>query len=96
MLNHYRAALAFRRAHPALVNGSLEDLSVRGDVLSFIRRGDGEEVFCAFNLSAEGAAVTAPEGDWMPVGESLGSAAIENGTEIPLGAWQCCLARRAR
>ena len=40
----YRAAIALRRAHPALHHGAQDDMQVSGDVLSFTRREGGEEI----------------------------------------------------
>ncbi|MBM1222299.1 alpha glucosidase [Ponticoccus sp. SC2-23] len=95
MLSHYRAALALRKAHPALVTGELSDLTTEGDVVRFVRRKAGEEVFCAFNLSADEAVIAPPGGEWASIGATVGGAEIETGQDIRLGAWQCCLARRA-
>jgi alpha-glucosidase len=51
-LKHYREALAFRRAHPALVDGDLEFLKANEPVLAFRRSGGGESLVCLYNLSA--------------------------------------------
>src|SRR5690606_3385773 len=49
VLAHYRAVLALRRAHPALVSGTIRLLEAEGDVLAFIREGGGEKLLCVFN-----------------------------------------------
>jgi len=95
MLSHYRAALALRKAHPALIAGDLADMTTEGEVVRFVRSGAGEEIFCAFNLSPHEAVIARPEGEWAPIGEQVGGADVGTGHEIRLGAWQCCLARRA-
>jgi alpha-glucosidase len=95
MLSHYRAALALRRAHPALATGELADLTAEGEVASFVRRDANEEIFCAFNLSSDAAVISRPVGEWVSIGDAVGGAEIGTGQEIRLGAWQCCLARRA-
>jgi alpha-glucosidase len=51
VLAHYRAVLALRRAHPALVSGSIRFLDAEGDVLAFTREGAGERLLCAFNFA---------------------------------------------
>jgi alpha-glucosidase len=50
-LNAYRQALAFRRAHPALLDGGIEFLKTGEPVLAFRRDGDAEHLLCVFNLS---------------------------------------------
>lgn len=55
VLAHYRSALALRRAHPALVTGSIRFLDAAGDMMVFIREGGGERLLCAFNFAAEPA-----------------------------------------
>lgn len=51
VLQHYRAVLSLRRAHPALVTGSILLLEAQGDVLAFIREGGGERLLCVFNFA---------------------------------------------
>jgi len=55
VLASYRAVLALRRAHQALVTGSIRFLDAEGDVLAFIREGSGERLLCVFNFAGEGA-----------------------------------------
>ncbi|SEN42368.1 alpha-glucosidase [Gemmobacter aquatilis] len=93
MLEFYRAALAFRRAHPVLRDGSMEGLQAEGDVVQFLRRGD-EVLFCAVNLGETCITVTLPEGSWQGIGAELGGQPVTGGT-VTLDAWQICLARRA-
>jgi alpha-glucosidase len=50
-LAHYRRALAFRRAHPALARGDLTPITGEGAVLAFERRHEDERLIAAFNLS---------------------------------------------
>jgi len=58
VLNFYRAALAFRKAHPALFDGDITFIKTTEPVLAF-RRSDAEEsLVCVFNLSAETLNVT--------------------------------------
>ncbi|MFN4129631.1 MAG: alpha-amylase family glycosyl hydrolase [Paracoccaceae bacterium] len=93
MLNHYRRALAFRRAHEVLRYGDLTALEASGDLASFRRIGD-EEVFCAFNLGAEQAQIGLPKGTWAAIGGELGATAAIGG-EVTLGPWGFCLMRKA-
>lgn len=51
-LEHYRRFLSFRNANPALIKGSLDDITVIGEILSFVRTLDGESIYCAFNLGS--------------------------------------------
>ena len=53
VLASYRAALAFRRAHPALTEGTMRFLDAPAGVLAFEREGGGERLLCVFNLSRE-------------------------------------------
>ncbi len=94
MLNHYRGALRLRRAHPALVTGSLEAMAATGEVLSFLRRDGADVLFCAFNLGAEPARIALPAGAWAPLGTDLGTVAEISGNTVALGPWQVCLARQ--
>ncbi|MDR7126502.1 alpha-amylase family glycosyl hydrolase [Pseudotabrizicola sp. 4114] len=92
MLNHYRRALAFRRAHEALRYGDLTALVATGDLASFRRMGE-EEIFCAFNLGTEQARIGLPEGPWEAIGGELGATAAI-GNEVTLGPWGFCLMRK--
>ena len=57
MLNHYRAMLTFRAAHPALAKGSIRFLDWGEDVLAFERDHGNETLVCAFNMSAKAKAL---------------------------------------
>ncbi|WP_151717597.1 alpha-amylase family glycosyl hydrolase [Gemmobacter serpentinus] len=92
MLEHYRAVLAFRRAHPVLATGTQRDLRTSGSALQFLREGD-EGLFCAFNLGDEDHAISLPEGSWQAIGTGLGGQQVTQHS-VTLGPWQFCLARR--
>jgi len=65
MLNFYRQMVGFRKAQPALINGSFELIAARDDMVSFIRQADdGQRVFCAFNLSNSAVPLDLPAGSW--------------------------------
>ncbi len=55
VLAGYRAMLAVRKAHPALVKGSIRFLDTDGEVLAFIRQSEGETLLCVFNFADEPA-----------------------------------------
>ena len=93
ILAHYRRALAFRRVHKDLRNGTMEDIAAMGGVTSFRRRGD-EDLFCAFNLGDTVAEIGLPEGNWTTIGTELGSQTATGG-RVTLGPWGVCLAKRA-
>jgi alpha-glucosidase len=91
MLQHYRRALAFRRAHAVLRTGAMEDIAAVGGVTNFRRRGD-EDLFCAFNLSEGVEEIALPPGPWTTIGAELG--AVEPvGGRVRLGPWDVCLVR---
>ncbi len=92
MLTHYRAALAFRRAHKVLRTGAMADIRATGDVAAFRRSGDAE-IFCAFNLCDNTAEVALPGGLWTTIGTELGSQTAVGG-RVSLGPWGVCLAQR--
>jgi alpha-glucosidase len=93
LLAHYRRALAFRRAHPVLRLGTMDDITAVGSVTSFRRRGDSD-LFCAFNLGGTAAGLALPDGAWTTIGTELGSQAASSG-RVTLDPWGVCLAKRA-
>jgi alpha-glucosidase len=92
MLSHYRAALAFRRAHSTLQTGTMDEISATGNVASFLRH-EAETIFCAFNLSADEGHIRAPQGQWTQLAPELGSTMIEDG-QVVLGPWGIALAKK--
>ncbi|MCX5518143.1 alpha glucosidase [Kaistia defluvii] len=62
VLTHYRKMIAFRRAHPALRDGSIAFVDSPDHVLAFIREGAGEKVLCVFNLGSASASFAVPAG----------------------------------
>ena len=88
MLDHYRRALAFRRAHPALRTGA-QTVAAEGDVLRVLRVGAGEQVLLVANLGEAPATALLPEGAWRDVGQGLGVAPGEGA--VALGPWEACL-----
>jgi alpha-glucosidase len=69
VLAHYRAMLAFRKAHPALVRGTIRTLDAPDGVLSFLREGEGERLYCVFNMTERPVTMDVPSGfDLQPSG----------------------------
>ncbi|MFQ6548189.1 alpha-glucosidase family protein [Aestuariibius sp. 2305UL40-4] len=92
ILHHYRRAIAFRRAHKALLHGRHEGIFAYGDILAFTRTYEDQTIFCAFNLSDTPSVHGMPAGDWMTIGSELGGAAPTPDYRLHLGPWQPCLA----
>lgn len=94
MLDHYRRAVALRRAHPALRMGAQSPLMADGDMVRFLRTGAGEQVFVAANLGGAEVRVPLPEGDWACLGEGLAVSVPAGAAEVALRAWDMCLLGR--
>jgi alpha-glucosidase len=62
LLKFYRAVLAFRKAHPALVKGSLELVEAPEGVLAFKRSDSGETLLCVFNMTDQPRDMLIPPG----------------------------------
>ncbi|WP_415919779.1 alpha-glucosidase [Tateyamaria sp. SN6-1] len=95
LLHHYRKALSFRRAHPALIKGDHSAVQADGTILYFTRMHGDETIYCAFNLSDEPAKHVLPDGNWMTIGSELGSIAAADDKTVHLGPWQMALALKA-
>jgi alpha-glucosidase len=65
VLASWRRFLAWRKQHPALIEGDIRTFSSPGPVLAFERRLDGEKVLAVFNLTDR--AIEAP----VPVGSTI-------------------------
>jgi alpha-glucosidase len=86
-LGHYRQMIAFRKAHPVLVKGSLELVEVREDHISFVRELDGVRLHCAFNLSAAEQTIARPLGQWrQDKGAPFEATETDGGIVLP--PWQ--------
>ncbi|MBB3232302.1 alpha-glucosidase family protein [Halomonas stenophila] len=86
VLNATRRLLAFRREHPALVDGDLSLVDVGEDLLGFIREKDEERLLCVFNLGAETRSTTLPRSGTPLQGH--GFAAVLDGDTLTLPAYQ--------
>ena len=62
MLAHYKAMLAFRKAHPALSTGTIRLLDAPDGVLAFVREAPEERLLCVFNMQDQPALFDLPEG----------------------------------
>jgi alpha-glucosidase len=62
VLNFYRAAIAFRKEHPALRSGDLTLLDTVEGVLAFTRTDADETLLCVFNMTENDITVPLPEG----------------------------------
>jgi alpha-glucosidase len=65
VLAHYRATLAFRKAHPALIDGDMEFLPTNEDVLAFTRSKGGDRLLFVFNLRRGPQEIRLPKGHGM-------------------------------
>ena len=90
VLNFYRAAIAFRKQHPALAKGAIEVIEAPKGVLAFTRTLGAEALLCVFNMSETPAVVPLPKG-MAPKGLGApGSAADPAGGSLslaPFGAY---------
>ncbi|MGV2121743.1 alpha-glucosidase [Agrobacterium vitis] len=86
VLEHYRRFLHFRRTQPALIKGEIAFHTVTETDLVYSRRLDGETVLCGFNMSAEPAELSLPDGNWQAL-EGHGFAGSVAGGKISLPAW---------
>lgn len=91
ILHYYRKAIKFRHAYPALESGQHSGLKAQDNVVSFFRHLNDETILCAFNVSNSPVEFTLPAGEWLPIGEDLGSATASKNSRIELAPWQVCL-----
>ena len=62
VLQHYKATLDFRKQHPALQKGDIQTHDAPEGVLAFTRKGGGETLFCAFNMTDKSVIYDLPPG----------------------------------
>ena len=60
MLTLHRRLLRLRRAAPALVTGAYQPVEADGDVLAYLREGDGHRYLVALNLGPDPARLAVP------------------------------------
>jgi alpha-glucosidase len=84
VLTTYRRLLAFRRASPALTQGSLRRLeSGAQDVLTYVREAGPERLLVAINFAPDLRSLTVPAGAWRRAFDSesaMPSDAIQSGS----------------
>jgi alpha-glucosidase len=61
VLSHYRAMLAWRKTHPALIDGDMSFIDVDADVLAFVREKAGDKLLFIFNMDEKPKQVTLPQ-----------------------------------
>lgn len=76
VLNHFRRLLAWRRAHKAMIIGSIELLATAAPVFAFMRRHGDEAILAVFNLGENTASVDVPDG-WRCDGIALDGRSID-------------------
>jgi alpha-glucosidase len=87
ILNFYRAALAFRKQHPALVKGAIELIDAPESVLAFIRSNDTEKLLCVFNMSEAPVDFVLPSGMAPQNLDAPGSTSAPANGALSLGAF---------
>ena len=91
VLSRYRAALALRRQHPALIRGSIAFLEAAGDALAFLREAEGERLLCVFNFADEAAEWQLPAdiGAVTPIRNFEHESRVDEGAILlaPLGSY---------
>ena len=90
-LGFYRAMVAFRKAQPPFVKGSLTIVEARDDYFAIIREFEGHKIFAAFNMSAMANPITLPPGDWRQ-DMAAPFKAVVNDKGIALPPWQAYFA----
>ncbi|MBB4952828.1 alpha-glucosidase [Agrobacterium vitis] len=61
VLTHYRAAFAWRKSHPVLMDGDLSFIETQEDVLAFVREKNGDKLLFIFNMTLTPKQVVLPE-----------------------------------
>ena len=84
VLAGYRRMIAFRRAHPALRDGTIAFVDAPEDVLAFVRAGHGEKVLCLFNLGRAEAQVRLPAGMTASALDGHGFGGVLSGGKVTL------------
>jgi len=60
-LNHFRAFLRWRRAHPVLMTGDIRFLDAPEPLVVFVRGESSTQILAAFNLSSRRVAIDLAE-----------------------------------
>jgi alpha-glucosidase len=94
MLAFYRRMLKFRKTRPALIKGEFVLQETAEHVVSYLREGGDDAVFCAFNLGAVPVRAGLPPGSWRVI-DGTGFAARIHGGDAVLPPHQAMFAERA-
>ncbi len=89
-----RRLLRFRKAHPALVTGSIAVLETSSPIWAFERAEGAERLLCVFNLSNRPATWTVDAGAWRPL-DGHGFTAQLDGNVVRLPAFGALFAAAA-
>ena len=79
MLNAARAFLRWRKAQPALIEGTIRFLDAPAQVLAFVREHQGQRMLVAFNLSPDAIAWTPPAGVSLLPAPGVDAARLHDG-----------------
>ena len=82
-LHAWRRFLSWRKAHPALISGSIGMLPAPEGVLAFERRWDEERILCAFNFTPHPVRMRVAEPSCRPL-QGHGFTAELTGGELSL------------
>jgi alpha-glucosidase len=80
VLSACRRLLRFRKAHPALVTGSIALRETSSPIWAFERAADDERLLCVFNLSNRAATWDVGPGAWRPLDGHGFTFRLEDGT----------------
>ncbi len=82
ILNLYRRLIDLRRDKPALTQGTIDSVSVQGDILKYERRQGDQRLIIALNLAHEPGSISLPSGRLLlstaldRAGEDMGATAL--------------------
>lgn len=94
LLHYYRKVIEFRKQYKVLIKGLQSPLSVNGDVVSFTRTFEGDEIFCAFNIGNSDAKTSLPDGQWTLLASDIGGCNTQQSGNAELKANQALIAKR--
>jgi alpha-glucosidase len=75
ILSLYRRLIALRQSEPALMVGSYTGIPAEGDIIAYVREGDGTRFFVVLNLGADAVSFD------LPQGSGLGRVAVSTDVE---------------
>lgn len=93
LLEHYRRFLTFRRNCTPLVKGTIAEIEVAGDVLSFIREHGNETFYCAFNIGPTAATCELDESRGLRLESGTGFDAELLGSTLSIPAYSAAFVR---